>query len=263
MKMDHGRMQKIVSAYLDRTFSYNTIIDADEDCCITIHGEEDYTERTISEFVGEAKKLIHPLFKGRFETELSMDNLRRIYAENRTIRVETLMLGYYDREYHWYRVRIMPVDDGSGHVVFFANALLVDDDIRKTEETRKEMFNKAVIDRLLYNYILVYVIDLSNGMSKLVYSTEGDNYDLYAKSFDSHLDMMNDVYENYLSEDFKVQFKKFMNYEKVKKTLDADKDRMVLIFRDKNGTAFEMVMAKYPDYEEDYPLVIFSLKELS
>ena len=261
--MDRERVERIISLYLGNTFSYNTIIDVSDDYCITFTGEDKYIERTYEEYIKMARELIHPLFLSKFEAEMSPDNLRRIYREKRILRAELLMTDINDSQYHWYRIRIMPVDDGTENMTLFFNALLVDDYVKKTEENRSEMFNKSVIDRLLYNYILVYVIDLSNGMSRLVYSTEGDDYDLYAKRFDTHLEMMQDLFENYLSEDFKVQFKKFMDYEKIKKTLDSDKERMVLIFRDKNGTAFEMVIAKYPEYADDYPLVIFSLKELS
>lgn len=263
MKMDKARIEKIISQYLGGIFLYNTIIDATDNYCITFVGEEKTVERTFDEFLAKAREIVHPLFLNRFENEMTLENLRRDYAEGRSLRVEVLLINSDDGLYHWYRVRVIPIDDGSGHMTFFCNALPIDDDVKKSEETRSDMFNKAVIDRLLYNYILVYVIDLSNGMSRLVYSTEGDEYDLYARRFKTHLDMMKDLRENYVSEDFKLPFDRFLDYGHIKKQLDSDKDRLVLIFRDKNGTAFEMLVSKYPEYADDYPLIIFSLKELS
>ena len=263
MKMDRARVENIISKYLGSIFFFNTIIDVNDDYCITFYGEEKSVERTFAEFLAKARELVHPLFLNRFESEVTVENLKTCYREGRSIRAEVLMQNGEDGQYHWFRARIIPVDDGTGHMVFFLNALLVDDVVKKNEENRSEMFNKAVIDRLLYNYILVYVIDLSNGMSRLVYSTEGDDYDIYAKAFKSHLDMMKDLNDTYVSEDFILPFERFMDYDYIKKQLDSDKDRLVLIFRDKNGTAFEMLVSKYPEYEEDYPLVIFSLKELS
>ncbi len=263
MKMNRERVEKIISKYLGGIFFFNTIIDVNDDYCITFYGEEKSAERTFAEFLTEARELVHPLFLNRFESEMNLDNLKACYRESRILRAELLIQNGEDGQYHWYRGRLVPIDDGTGHMVFFLNAIIVDDDVRRNEENRSEMFNKAVIDRLLYNYILVYVIDLSNGMSRLVYSTEGDEYDVYAKAFKSHLDMMKDLKNTYVSDDFLTPFERFMDYGYIKKQLDSDKDRLVLIFRDKNGTAFEMLVSKYPEYADDYPLVIFSLKELS
>ncbi len=263
MKMDRERVERIISKYLGGIFFFNTIIDVNDDYCITFYGEEKSVERTFAEFLTAARELLHPLFLNRFESEVTVENLKTCYREDRSLRAEFLMLNKEDGQYHWFRARLIPIDDGTGHEVFFLNALPVDDVVKRNEETRSEMFNKAVIDRLLYNYILVYVIDLSNGMSRLVYSTEGDNYDVYAKTFKSHLDMMKDLKSTYVSDDFILPFERFMDYDYIKKQLDSDKDRLVLIFRDKNGTAFEMLVSKYPEYADDYPLVIFSLKELS
>ncbi len=262
--MDKKRIETIVATFVSTQFLYNTIIDIDDNYCITYNGKGvGYIERTFDEFVEIADTLMHPLFKNKLKNELTTQYLKTAFDNNQTLRVEALMMGFDDHQYHWFRIRLVPIDDGSGHTVFFFNVFLVDDDVKKTEENRAEVFNKAVMEQLVYNYILVYVIDLSNSMSRLVYSNTGDDYDVYAKQFGSHLEMMNDVCTNYISEDFQVPFTRFMDYANIKKQLDEGKDRMVLIFRDKKGTAFEMTVSKYPEYADDYPLVVFSLKELN
>ena len=263
MSFDVRRIEKVISTVICSTFHFNTIIDIDENVCVTFTSKEDIRERTFDEFLSIARKMTHPLFRNKLESDLNIDNLKQAYDDRRTIRVEALIKGSEgDEEYHWNRLRLIPIDDGSGHTVFFLNFLLIDDDVRKSEENRSEVFNKAVLEQLIYNYILVYVIDLSNGMSRLVYSNDGDEYDTYARQFKSHLEMMNDVCTNYVSEDFQVSFTRFMDYSYIKNQLE-EKERLVLIFRDKNGTAFEMTVSKYPEYAEDYPIVIFALKELS
>lgn len=262
--MDQKRIENIISTFVNTQFLYNTIIDIDDNYCFTLtnHGAG-YVERTFDEFIQIADQLMHPLFKNKLANELNSTYLREAYNRRQTLRVEALMQGFDDHQFHWFRIRLVPIKDETGHVVFFFNVLLIDDDIRKTEENRAEIFNKAVMEQLVYNYILVYVIDLSNSMSRLVYSNTGDEYDVYAKQFDSHLEMMNDVCENFISEDFQATFAKYMDYEGIKAQLDEGKDRMVTIFRDKRGTAFEMTVSKYPEYADDYPLVVFSLKELN
>lgn len=262
MKLDPKRIKTIVSSYIGQTFFYNTIIDVTDDYCVTFADSERIVERTLSEFVDVAKSLTHPLFKSKLESDFSKENLERAFEDRRTIRVEALIKDYSDKgEYHWYRLRLVPIYDDSHNIIFFFNMLRGDDDIKKTENNRSEIFNKAVIEQLIYNYILVYVIDLSNGMSRLVYSNEGDDYDTYARQFESHLDMMRDACDKFISEDFKTSFTRFMDYEYIKEQL-KEKDRLVLIFRDKNGTAFEMTFSKYPEYADDYPIVVFALKEL-
>ena len=262
--MSKERIETIVATFVSTQFLYNTIIDLDDNYCITYNGKGvGYIERTFDEFVDIADELMHPLFKGKLKNELTRPYLKTAFDNKQTLRVEALMMGFDDHQFHWFRIRLVPIDDGSGHTVFFFNVLLIDDDIRKSEENRAEVFNKAVLEQLIYNYILVYVIDLSNSMSRLVYSNTGDDYDVYARQFSSHLEMMNDVCENFISEDFQASFARFMDYAGIKEQLDEGKDRMVLIFRDKRGTAFEMTVSKYPEYAPDYPLVVFSLKELN
>lgn len=262
--MDKKRIESIISTFVNTQFLYNTIIDVDDNYCFTLTNYgAGHVERTFDEFIQIADQLMHPLFKNKLTNELNKSYLKEAYACHQTLRVEALMQGFEDHQFHWFRIRLVPIEDGTGHTVFFFNVMLIDDDVKKTEENRAEIFNKAVMEQLVYNYILVYVIDLSNSMSRLVYSNTGDEYDVYAKQFDSHLEMMNDVCENFISEDFQATFAKYMDYEGIKAQLDEGKDRMVTIFRDKRGTAFEMTVSKYPEYTDDYPLVVFSLKELN
>lgn len=263
MSFDVRRIEKVISTVICSTFHYNTIIDLDDNVCVTFTSKEDIKERSFNDFLEIARQMTHPLFRNKLESDLDINNLKQAFADRRTVRVEALIKGPDgDEEYHWNKLRLIPIDDDSGHIVFFLNFLLIDDDIKKSEQNRSEVFNKAIIEQLIYNYILVYVIDLSNGMSRLVYSNGGDDYDVYARQFKSHLEMMNDVCTNYVSEDFQVSFTRFMDYDYIKKQLD-EKERLVLIFRDRNGTAFEMTVSKYPEYADDYPIVIFALKELS
>lgn len=262
--MDKSRIDTIIATFVSTQFLYNTIIDLDDDYCITFNGKGiGYIERTFDEFFSVADQLMHPLFKGKLTNEFTQQQLKTAFANKKTLRVEALMMGFDDHQYHWFKICLAPIDDGSNHTVFFFNVLLIDNDIARIEKNRTEMFNKTVMEQLIYNYILVYIIDLSNGMSKQVYSNIGDEYDVYAKQFNSHLEMMNDICTNYITEDFQVPFTRFMDYAGIKKQLDEGKDRIVLVFRDKNGTAFEMTVSKYPEYADDYPLVVFSLKELN
>lgn len=262
MKIDPVRVEKIVSSFIDKSFFYNTIIDLTDDYCITFASADRFVERTFSEFVDVARSLTHPLFKNKLETDLNIENLKLAYKNRRTIRVEVLIQDFHEKaEYHWNRLRLIPIDDGTGHVVFFLNLLRVDDDIRRFENNRAELFNKAVIEQLISNYLLIYVIDLSNGMSRLVFSNEGNSYNEYAKGFDSHYDMMMDSCEQYVADDFKVSFARFADYKYVSEQL-KEKERLVLVLRDKAGRAYEMTISKFPEYSDDYPVVIFSLKEI-
>ena len=263
MSMDE-RIERIVSSYLATTFAFNVIIDLTDNTCIGLRQNRlEMDPMTFEDVQRQAISTAHPLFIGRLRREMDVQNLKQAYDSMRTIRFEALMKYAVDNEYHWYRVRFTPIADGTGHMIFLFNALPIDDDVRAKAETQTQTFNRTVLRQLLYNYLLVYVIDLSNGMSRLVYSNEGDEYDDYAKGFDEHKDMMEDLMKNYISDDFYSSFKKMYDYDYIKEQL-KNKDRLVLIFRDKKNIAYEINITKYPQYDdEEYPIVIFALKTIS
>ncbi|MDO5448858.1 MAG: hypothetical protein Q4F70_04555, partial [Clostridia bacterium] len=154
--MDQKRIENLMFSFVSSQFLYNTIIDLDDDCCYTlINRDPGYIERTFDEFVEIADTIMHPLFKNKLKNELKRPYLEAAYARGQTLRVEALMQGFEDHQFHWFRIRLVPLKDETGHVVFFFNVLLIDDDVRKTEENRAEIFNKAVMEQLVYNYILV------------------------------------------------------------------------------------------------------------
>lgn len=264
MNTSRERMERIISEYLESTFVFNTVVDITENSCYGLReSRQEIGDFTLDELRLRASKIVHPLFANRLQNELDIENLSNAYDNMRLIRFDILMKDSLDGEYHWYRVRLTPIADGSGHKIFFFNALPCDNMMERTERSRTEVFNETVLKQLLYNHILVYVIDLSNDMSRLVYSTNKQDYKEYANRFANHKEMMNDLLSNYVSEDFLASVSKYNDYEYIRSQLET-KERLVLIFRDKKNQAFEINVTKYPEYSDtDYPMVIFAIKEIS
>ncbi len=258
---DRNRMERIVSEYLETTFAFNVVIDLTEDACYGLRDNSDFEDMKVQELVDITLKSVHPLFASRIKNELSLKNLSDAHESMRLIRFDVLMISRLDNEYHWYRVRLTPISEGSGHKVFYFNALPIDEIMKKNELDKTQAFNETVLKQLLHDHILVYVIDLDNEMSKLVYSTGKSEYDNYASQFESHKEMMRDLIDNYVSEDFVQSVEKFIDYKYIRTQFET-KDRIVLIFRDKKNKAFELNVTKYSEYAKDYPLVIFAIKEI-
>ena len=100
-------------------------------------------------------------------------------------------------------------------------------------------------------------------MSKLVHSRENDEFDRYANKFKDHREMMIHLCDNYIAEDFKKDFARYSDYEYIEKQFASGRDRIVYVFRDVSGRAFELNISKYNDYCETYKFVVFSIRELS
>lgn len=261
MGANRERMERIVSEYLETTFAFNVVIDLTEDTCYGLRDNTEFDDMKVSDLKDIALKSVHPLFANRLGNELTMESLLNAHESMRLIRFDMLMKSRLDNEYHWYRVRLTPISEGSGHKVFYFNALPIDDIMRKNELDKTQAFNETVLKQLLHDHILVYVIDLDNEMSKLVYSTDKEDYDNYANKFESHKAMLIDLIENYVSDDFTASVERFTDYSYIRAQLET-KDRIVLIFRDKKNKAFEINVTKYSEYADDYPLIIFAIKEI-
>ena len=121
----------------------------------------------------------------------------------------------------------------------------------------------SVLKQLIHDQILIYIINLENEMSKLVHSRENDEFDRYANKFKDHREMMIHLCDNYIAEDFKKDFARYSDYEYIEKQFASGRDRIVYVFRDVSGRAFELNISKYNDYCETYKFVVFSIRELS
>ncbi|NLL63708.1 MAG: hypothetical protein GX241_05675 [Ruminococcaceae bacterium] len=265
---NYEEMSKKFSKHLLNTFSVSFLLDLTENKCAVLFNREGQPVWEVLYTVDEALEIIadtviHPLFKQRFLDETSKENLMAAAKENRGISFEALCLDKKDNEYHWFVLRLTPCGNYPDEILFTYNALNSDLKVKNREKKRTELFNQTVLNQLISDFILVYVIDLSNEMSRLVLSEPGEEYDIYARRFKDHKEMMTHLYENFIIDDFKRDFFKLMDYDYLKKHFDSGKDRIVYIFRDNRAITFELNIIKYADYAEDYPLIIFGIKKLS
>lgn len=265
---DNEQINEVVLRYLKRNFLFTAIVNYDDDNCYPVSVNDKAlkplkSDISIKQLLERSKKIVHPLFVQRFEEIFSPEVLERAYADDKLLTQELMLKNGTDKQYQWYMIRLTPVKTEDHKRIFFYTCILTDSMIKQREKEKDESFNMSVLKQLIYDQVLVYVIDLDNGMSKLVHSRENDEFDTYANKFKDHKDMMDHLRENFVSDDFKKDFARYSDYEYIEKQFAAGKDRLVYVFRDISGRAFELNASKYHDYSETYKLIIFSIKELS
>ncbi len=265
---DNEQLKEIILHYLKRNFLFTVIVNCDDDACYPVSINEKALkptegEITINRLVESSANVVHPLFFQRFKDLFSPKVMEKAYDEDRLLTQELLIKNGISKNYQWYMIRLTPIHTDENKRIFFYTCILTDSIMKQKEKEKDESFNMSVLKQLIYDQILVYVIDLDNGMSKLVRSRKDDEFDIYARQFKSHLEMMNHLYDNFIQADFKKDFSRYLDYGYIEKQFKSEKNRLIYVFRDVSGRAFELNISKYHEYSETYKLIIFSIKELS
>lgn len=265
---DNEQMKEVILRYLKRNFLFTAIVNYDDDICCPVSVNDKALQPlesgiTVERLMEKSARIVHPLFLQRFKEIFSREVTEKAYKENELLTQELLLKDGVSQQYQWYMIRLTPVHTKENKRIFFYTCILTDSMMKQREKEKDESFNISVLKQLIYDQILVYVIDLENGMSKLVHSRENDEFDRYAKQFKSHLEMMKHLCDNFIQEDFKKDFLRYSDYEYIEKQFENGKNRLIYVFRDVSGRAFELNISKYHDYSETYKLIIFSIKELS
>ncbi len=270
--MEYGNFSEkdilsILTSFFEKTYAFLSILDVTSGECVVIYDNtrpESECKKTIT--LGEIAELseafVHPLFHQRFIDEINEENLKRAYQDDQTLELEMLLLKKIDDKYHWYNLSLSPIKNESGHALFIYGIRTADGEVKEREENRNRQFNDIVLQQLIDNYILVYIVDLNSSMSRLVLSRYQDEFDVYANMFSDHRAMMEHLNNNYIDADFKKDFAKYYNYEYIKDQLDSGKKQLLFVFKDVSSRTFEINISKYPDYRSDYRLAIFSIREL-
>lgn len=263
-----GISEKLVYNFLDKNHIFTSIINVTKNKYMIIQYDEKLIpsfpeELSFDDTIKNASSFVHPLFVKSYIENLSREKLVSASKRDESIKLEILHFFKADNKYHWVTVQVTPVTDGSEDVICIYTLIPTDNEVKSREMHRAEFFNRTVIDQLIYNYVLVYIIELNNGMSRLVHSRTGDEYDVYAERFTDHIGMMTDLLQQFISEEYKEGFSKFTDYNYIKQQLSCEKDRITYFFKDVSNRTFELMVTKYPEYSEDYPLVIFGIKELT
>lgn len=270
--MEYGNFSEkdilsILASFLEKTYAFLSVLDVTAGECVVIYDNtnpESERKKTIAlgEIAEISETFVHPLFIQRFIDEINEANLNKAYQDNKTLEFEMLLLKKLDNKYHWYNLSLSPIKNEIGHAIFIYGIRPADSEVKEREENRSRQFNDIVLQQLIDNYILVYIVDLSSSMSKLVLSRYQDEFDVYANMFTNHKAMMEHLNENYIDPDFKKDFARYYNYEYIKDQLDSGKKRLLFVFKDISSRTFEISISKYPEYRSDYRLAIFSIREL-
>ncbi len=264
------RTDEIILHYLKRNFLFTAIINYEDDICYPVSVDDrlpvsDDIENgiTIKRLIEDSTNIVHPLFFQRFKEFLSPEVTGKAYEEKQLLTQELLLKNKGDNKYQWHMLRLTPIHNEENKRVFFYTCLLTDTIMKRREYEKDECFNMSVLKQLIHDQILIYIINLENEMSKLVHSRENDEFDRYANKFKDHREMMIHLCDNYIAEDFKKDFARYSDYEYIEKQFASGRDRIVYVFRDVSGRAFELNISKYNDYSETYKFVVFSIRELS
>lgn len=268
LQTNNEQVNEVIMHYLKRNFLFTAIVDYEDDFCYPVSVNDSVPEElesgiTVKRLIENSANIVHPLFFQRFKELFSPEITKKAYKDNELLTQELLLKNAENNKYEWYMIRLTPIHNKEHKLIFFYTCIITDSIMKQREHEKNESFNMSVLKQLIHDQILVYVIDLENGMSKLVHSRENDEFDRYANKFKNHQDMMIHLCDNYIAEDFKKDFARYSDYEYIEKQFAGGKERLVYVFRDVSGRAFELTASKNSDYSETYKLIIFSIRELS
>lgn len=253
-------------SFLQNKYLYSAVINLTTENCALLSWHSDLfpsfpASCTFDEFVEGTERFIHPMFATQIREHVTRDLLKKTRACNSILSLEVLIFYTSDQNYHWATLEFLPIESDLPDELYVLTVKCTDKERSERERNRESVFNKTVMDQLVHNYVLVHLVDLNSSMSRLVHSIPNDQYEVYAKGFDSHIELMYDVCTSFVQPVFQDEFSKFFNYNNIKKQLKK-KESLILVFKDRKNVTFELTVTKYPEYSDDNALVIYAIKEI-
>ena len=260
-------ISQLMSSFMTKKYLYTTLLNVSDNSYSVMQYSDGPTgistsgEYTVN-ILGNVEKYAHPMFVKQYRETYSLENLKKAYDADEEVHFQFLHLLSSDNKYHWVTKRCTPVHDNSGQKVFICTVENSDEEKAAADKNNQRNFNMAVINQLIYDYVLVHVVELDSSMSRLAHTKFDDFYHAYELQFPSHIAMMRHLSKNYVQPGGKEDFDKLIDYKYVKTQFDAGADRLICYFKDNREVDFKLTILKYPDYAPDNPLVIYAIKEL-
>ncbi len=260
-------ISQLMSSFMTKKYLYTTLLNISDDSYwvmqysdgpsgISTNGQ--YTVNILE----NAEKYVHPMFIKQYRETYGIENLKKAYDADEEVHFQFLHLLSSDNKYHWVTKRCTPAHDNSGQKVFICTVANSDEEKAAADKNNQRNFNMAVINQLIYEYVLVHVVELDNSMSRLVHTKFDDFYHAYELQFPSHIAMMNHLCKNFIQPGGKEELEKLIDYKYVKEQFESGAERLICYFKDNREMDFKLTVLKYPDYSNDNPLVIYAIKEL-
>lgn len=257
---------QLMSSFMTKKYLYTTLVNITENTYQVMQysdGPTGFPQSGTYDFVLEnADKYVHPMFLKQYRESFAYDKLLSAYDNDEEIHFQFLHLLNSDHKYHWVTKRMTPVHDNSGQKIFICTVADSDQEKADADKNRQRNFNMAVINQLIYDYVLVHVVELDSSMSRLAHTKFDNFYHTYELQFPSHIAMMRHLSKNYVQPGGKEDLDKLIDYQYVREQFDSGKDRLICYFIDSRNVEFKLTILKYPDYAQDNPLVIYAIKEL-
>lgn len=260
-------ISQLMSSFMAKKYVYTTLLNITDNTYTVLQytdGPSGFSPQGayVEGIWNNADKYVHPMFLNQYRETYEIENLKRAYDADEEVHFQFLHLLNSDNKYHWVTKRCTPAHDNSGKRLFICTISNSDEEKAAADKNNQRNFNMAVINQLIYDYVLVHVVELDNSMSRLVHTKFDDFYHAYELQFPSHIAMMKHLCKTYVQPGGKEELEKLIDYSYVKEQFDAGTDRLICYFKDNRDIDFKLTVLKYPDYTADNPLVIYAIKEL-